>query len=139
MPPPQHHLQQPQGCSLPGSLEAQSSETAAPTQNLCLPLMEKQEPELRSSLHRAKLCKSCTPVKRGVLCFFPLQWFIAFEGSAVGSCSGTSLCQCHNFLGALGPHTGPRGRIQAAGHQLDSPAGISSSNKDRNRHEHISS
>lgn len=68
----------------------------------------------------------------------PLQWFIAFEGSAMGTCFGTSLCQCHNFLGALGPHTGPTGRIQAAGHQLDSPAYISSSNKDRNRHDHLS-
>lgn len=48
------------------------------------------------------------------------------------TCFGIALCQWHNFLGALGPHTGP------AGHQLDSPAYISSSNKDRNRHEHLS-
>lgn len=73
-----------------------------------------------------------------LLCSSPLQWFIPSEGSAMGTCSGISLCQCHNFLGALGPHTGPTGRIQAAGHQLDSPACISSSNKDRDRHEYLS-
>lgn len=73
-----------------------------------------------------------------LLCSSPLQWFIAFESSAMGTCFGISLCQCHNFHGALGPHLSPTGRIQAAGHHLDRPACISSSNKDRNRHEHIS-
>lgn len=137
MPPAQHH---PQGCSLPASLGGTEQGNCSSTPKSLPPADGEAGARAGEQIHRAKLYKSCTLVKRGFNCALPshpLQWFIAFEGSAMGPVWDISV-PVPQFSWGSGATLRPYRQIQAAGHQLDSSACISSSNKDRNRHEHIS-
>lgn len=106
MPSPQHHFQQPQGCSLPAPFGGTEQRNHSSSPKSLPPVHGEAGARADKQPSQGKITQRLYSSEKWFLILFlfsnPPQWSIAFGGSGLDTCFGISLCRWPDLPEALG-------------------------------------